>query len=1775
MPIVLWLALALYLICYFWFRRKRKPVKWLVDFLHYGALTVALTSLVALLVTVFVSPRWPESAQIAWTGLETTETSLQVGGNPETAIVGWPNGSFAPSINVKAKGGDLAAIQMSEGSGFVFDESAWRFLNGEALPIDQKNQIGEFVFQVTKTLFGNRRVEIFKGSKNLADFTMESENRAYPLVAFIEKSIARRSSESLWSLVGIGSKSSEDLSQEWFDLQCWAASVRILLTQEGEVRLLRREQSIEEVCAFPCRLTIFWTTLRLPLVIRREKAKLKMEFPPPWRLVSSIPQWFDGEPPSKAESAFAITPTAMAQAKPPAKKKSTPSKNTAPSKGNATAQTDSQADGKRLTLTVTNRLEPNDVAFLMPFGQGNPDPRGKLTLIKRDRAETILQKVEGVQEDDLSDLPPEVLKQRKTEVYGKTSETLIRSGSYAFLFATVHDLPGLKKLIAPALFAFVSFAAGLFLLRPRRQEIERLRDSEWPLETEWLMIYGIALVVWDFLAFRLLLALRYALADPSRLDRHAVTGVVIALTALAVLPGLLLLLCRLRRDYFVRPPEELRKRLKWFALSYLLFLGLAFVVEYGSAPRLWENLPERFAPSLGFWFTGLLLGLLVYFALAIMFIYAPNSQGLPVFRSLLVSPWGFLFENMANRWSRIWQRYINRSQEGLSWRDQLINMAAVLFFVGVYFALVPLLLSATLGLLPIKKFYQEVIAPLMLCWFVVVGWIVLKRLLMSAEGLGSSGKPPWLRVFFWAAVTILPPVFLMPVLISDVGSIMGALSIFITLVLLLLASKPRRLGVAVLTALLFGFALASFAYIEIPSLFGQAESRMLTFREESAIQNRLLFTSAVSDTDLFASPVQKLRNAYQHIWENKAIAHEGGWLGKPFCMAPTDRSQIRQDTLQFDSVFSFYVLSENGIIGGFFLLLLYAMPLIIVLFSARNRFDMGKAVATIIASAFFLEGMIHAAMNLNALPFTGRDLPLLAVKSSSDLLRWTILFLFAAITAFWKYDQTGKEYEVNDDERDTEIDKSSSIISASLKSSLPEERRSYGKALVIILALPLLMIGYVTWKGVAITLDASLEKSFGWDVLLRDVSRIAKSGALKADAKAKILPPDPSQLKTSEDMLIEQEIKRFNALPDEERDRESHIKAGLAEFNNVNNWDSYDKYLQNARGKSFSEAGDLRPSIFRLRRVTELDDTGKVISSEYQVEPNPDFNIRLNFRAGNKKEDVPTLRFRGRQEIIIGPAWAKGRWVMAVNPNAPLPWAANLAAVINEEVVRLDSVKEVERLYGELSLDRELQEAAMNFSGQKGRDLYGSLLAQLSSTPASPKSQPSSKAVKIDERRLPPQVALCVLSLPKGETLALGGWPRSSNNRFWQLQNNEWLPPVSWLENDSPLALRLRYEGDRNFTTIVMGSATKPLWATAVLAIHPNLNQRLMVTGSSQSERSLFGVDITRDDERYPDWQVTPRARWMDFNDYLTFSDNRYHVRVGFLGLAEREGNDIKTDGGANSAQESMDSGKSVWGKFPRFPSLIHFSKQTPSVLANLEQTSLAEHLRRMYAIDVIKGISRHRTSFWTKDESDNLLDTELASPRQDSPTALFRWISPLAPNFELDHLDRPRDYISLLLGGKGNRWANIDFAAAFATCITGKPVIEHVVVNDKKIEPLPDREVFVERSRAVLQGLKQVLKSGTAKEYFSPDTIAFLDSLDVQIYAKTGTLSEDKGTQDTSRIVLAMVKWANTEGGTVRDGLVFSVVGERAQKGTAARWLNEFIAANKEKIRQLLSDGK
>jgi hypothetical protein len=290
------------------------------------------------------------------------------------------------------------------------------------------------------------------------------------------------------------------------------------------------------------------------------------------------------------------------------------------------------------------------------------------------------------------------------------------------------------------------------------------------------------------------------------------------------------------------------------------------------------------------------------------------------------------------------------------------------------------------------------------------------------------------------------------------------------------------------------------------------------------------------------------------------------------------------------------------------------------------------------------------------------------------------------------------------------------------------------------------------------------------------------------------------------------------------------------------------------------------------------------------------------------------------------------------------------------------------------------------------------------------------------------------------------------------------------------------------------------------------------------------------------------------------------------LGLAETDGRGgiaKVPDAVSPSAAESMSRGSTAWRHYPLFPANIEFNQKQPRYMRDLDETPFAHRLHQMFGIGIHGDDVLYRYSFWTGDERDDVPPLKATQP---SPNILLSGISPEPPQFALERLETARAYVSLLLGGEENMWANVDFAGAFATAVGGRPVIPHIVRSAKLTTT---REEFVQVAAKLRPGLHAVVMNseGTACQELrasgASEWLIQLEDRGYKIYGKTGTLAEGENRPSTSRLVLAIVRW---KGNRVERGEVLSLVVERANRtGLAAEWLGEFLIQNSQLLNSFL----
>jgi cell division protein FtsW (lipid II flippase)/cell division protein FtsI/penicillin-binding protein 2 len=1702
-------------------------------------LGAALIPALILWIVIFYSPYWRQKTQIAWTGVKASSVPLSIGGRVEESIIGWPANAEEPQLvfHPPDNATGQTSLDINGGGAFVFDEARKQLVNGEPIAVGESRKFGDYHIRINKLGFSfailTPEVEVLDNQgRSLAGFSLRAER-----TRSLRTLVAGAAMEDLDKLKD--EKAREDAVAAREKLEEWAADIW-LYRGDNNVQVLSRNSSATYKFTGPAVFSLKWPTMSLTFDVSSRRlsdnvVQQQLTFRAPWRLASPLP------------------PAELAGCE----------KATKPKEG-------------QLGLVLESVVRPCDVAFAMPLGGEVGDFREEVTLAADSGK---FSSPDAIDNERPAETPPGVINDRKS--IGTSQLSRVR-GPYAFDFATVRNSPSRTSTSLLIVLALCVFVLGVALTYPRI------------VDTNLRVVYGISLLLWNLLCIRLLLSFRYAL-DPAALDGHAIKGVALAFVGLNVTPGVVLLMARLRADRFdlARTGTE-KKRAMRFALGYLLLLITSALLTWHTAPRLWTGLPDNyyvgisdfFTSRSGFTFLLITSGIVALIALHARFLYfpdGPNSGSKGYLTKIFVSSW-YRIEDHFNERKDFWEDRLTGTFKG-----QLPYFGGgiiLLFLFTGFFLLVRLVL-------PGDKTAQEMSVPLLFLWLALL-WLALRLFFKARKGkpLGWRG---YLMLTFTALAMITVPSILIPVAIGDFGSVVPVLAIVLPLTFLLLVVLPMkaRAGVVLAVVLIFLGGLLLYQNIEglipfhkqivsaLPRPLAQRQvisgspgrlfARLLNYKRGTAAQAFAVTANGIAGGEGLG--YQELLNGNQHTWENRAIAHRGGWLGLGFGKAPNRMSNIRQDTLQYDSVFSFFIVSEYGMIAGVFMMMLYGVPLVLIFIGGRQRFDGGYAIAYLITSMFFLEAVYHMGMNIGAFPMTGRNLPLLSVNSPTDLIRWTILCSIAVTVIFWRYKGGG----VLSDNAQALIEEPGPSSSGGGTAPTPLDLvKPHVKYVLVFFLVPFFFVTAVLYSGWGVIADAENQlKTYNYKEMMDVVSWYLQNGVITyANGRLK---SDPEKLEDPDaKSFFEREIIRFNledSIEKEERFRKDYINALNDNLRNVRTLEQYNNALREFANKKPPQQ---HRNIFHLKVKT--DEEGNVVDTT--VEANKDFNINFSFQDDTLGGDVVKVVYG--QQPIIGPAWIRGRVRAVVSPESKLPWITQLrSAVLSREAHKLWTAEKRELT---LTLDPALHQAALDFVAARGLQLHESSLSlQRPSDPAKPLAYLNN---------LPQRVALSVIDLTNGSTLALGGWPRMTSSRQWVFSSvpvggatkSFWLPTSEWLEREAPRAFVARYGGERNFErALVMGSSTKPIWAAAVLKMYPNLADGLRVRGAGGDENSAFGVTVPG-----KGWHLNSRTSdWVNLTDYLKTSDNRYHVRLGLLGLSSGANGTVMPGGPSSSGDESLAGGTAPWRQYPAFITPIQVTKHSDHLeMGNLGEvpnnalanSELANNLRGMFSIGINRvqrqtkqvGEFGPRRSYWTGNEADDVMGTAVIE------SSVFDAISPQAPDFAFDNLTRPREYISMLFGGGNNLWSNVDLAAAFGSCLLGRPVIAHIV--DTPVKPLKERERLDPAiARKLRPGLNAVGDSqgGTAyNALHSGNALWAIRNAGIRIYAKTGTLKAGEDEIATSRIVLALVKWKNESSGEIEAGLVFSLVAEEARTGTAAYWINDFITQHQSEILRLLHVG-
>ena len=1755
------------------FRHNEESLPTLGNRRHVRPFVVVLLATL-LAIPVVLSPlvsvaEWPRATQVAWTGAEAADRAsgaIAIGGAEHAALIAWPTGSFWPEVRVERSPTGPFRVRTRGGTALVRVNG--EYANGEAVTLGgEPKQVGRFSVALARRGFF-RRPKVLIGRTSVAeplivmDAPSRHPTRARPLDALLASRLndLRRDGKTPLATVHL--------------LESWAASIRVLRPAKGELRLIADHEPWRELAVSaadgPAKIEILWPRRRLVMRLTDDDGAARLSFEPPWTRTTSLP----------------------------------------PFEGNASS------------LTFGRSPAAGENTFLLPLGHAALDFRHHTALQLSPEGSPRFR--------DGADLAPAAprggpgwLRESRPGLLGRALEPnrslsavripLVPNGSARGLLLNVtivRDLPTPRALLLAIGCAWLLLAGFVASIAFGGVQHLRLRD--------FCCIGGIIVAVWSILLVRVLLAVRYLLT-PAALDEVTAKGLAGSLAALVIVPAFIALAVRLwlhhrpgvnGTDGTNRTNGTDATTSQWsgaalVTIAVALALVAGAIVQFVVMPRqILPNLSALFLPSP---FDRILL---VVYGVAALAIAGAVGGGLLGRLSIIWQlPYRVTFEAGRTFW-----RTLSAAEEeppaANPLRRHLVQPLTRVFRALLAPSLKPLVMiwcAVAVAILLLSfvapEYVRQIVAPF---WMIGVPALLLLARPIAAEedalrvldaDAPRTAEPTLADTIATVVVLMFAPVAIMLGVLGDFGSIYTVLAFWFPLALLLLLTPAVRLAATLLIVLVVGIALAYYAllgtYAIAPGMTEHILSRVEVMKHGSSAQEWLLDLEAPSAAAATSVTASNVRNALVHEWEHMALVRKGGWFGLGFNRAPASQSFIRQDTIQYDSVYSFFISGEHGVIGGLMLLAIFAAPAILLLLR-RTRLRAGDLLAIAIAASLLGEAVAHAAMNVSQLWFSGRNLPLLATASNSDVLRWALLLGLACQALLWA---SGLRADSFDTVSDTAITRRSifdpafghagrrlsaravtfGVIGIGLIVALITKDFAWlAFALAVPLAiawrtrelawlalLPVLLVTVLVVRGSVRAVRSGEFDVLTWSRLLRRVDELRDAGMLRFDEKnARILFRGDDQKFTdrpSGTTLLEAEVLRFNALPARMRMDGGRESLPSNFFEGVYEPGAYYARMFELWQRETERAARTRPSVFTIRRVE--NDAEGASEVTHEITGNPDYNIVHSFSDALTENAVQPISAAGRRgpTLLLGRAWAMGRWVYAPTREARrlgLGWVESFGdALLRVPEARRTRIRN-------LTIDADLQSVTQSTVESAGRELYSGLIAAGAPT------------------ALPPRVALTVMRGTTGEVLAMSSWPLAAAADNWSSRQvshggRTWVerhPPFSWLTSTAPRALASRHSVDHNFAAIEMGSAAKPFWATAALTVHPQLDKQLWVrNGECDSvvnrrcyEREMFGAELGKG------WQVSTLARWVDFSTYLAASDNRYHTRLGFLALARAEENAIADDGRgrAASGRESL-SGRGVpWERYPALPDGMAHTRDKPKAIAKLHEQKLAMMMRDLFGVRTgsapPEGDQRnYQVSFWSGDETDDLRASQALEP--------LAIVSPEAVDLRLNRVTNTREYVAVLLGGGSSRWSNLTAASAFSSWALQRPVVAHAVAGVQETKALASRVAAYDDDSAAAAaklrpGLRRVIDEGTAigiRSRVQP----FRQRYDV--YAKTGTLATLDPDRPTSRILLVII--ARDDAGKATNAITLSFVAERASSGFATAQIGQFIDNHRAELLRLL----
>ena len=948
---------------------------------------------------------------------------------------------------------------------------------------------------------------------------------------------------------------------------------------------------------------------------------------------------------------------------------------------------------------------------------------------------------------------------------------------------------------------------------------------------------------------------------------------------------------------------------------------------------------------------------------------------------------------------------------------------------------------------------------------------------------------------------------------------------------------------------------------------------------------------------------RRILGVHEHFWTMFHFAARGN-TGEGYGRAPVERVPFANGIAQSDNVYSLYILSEHGGFGGIAVISIYLLLAFLLIFILTQHFAsdlfptllLGAVAMTILFTALY-----HAAGNVGAVPFTGKNLPLLSLNSNSDIVLWGILLALAFAVIGGEIDLAGNNQGI--------------------LPSFQGSGNALNKWLAVIAVFFVALYGFVAAKSWMAGRDQLHRGDYDLAQFVETAKDYIRNGVISLDSQTQTIKPlTAAAAGLGAQQYFSLLINQFNAAKREDKTngryffmvRDLNVEEDLygatqpgtqSRVTILSVDENYFRHPSPFASKVFWQGG--------LRSADSLDQQDYLSGEGLLLIPRHHLDLDQPFPGPHDEKEISTLALQAQSAVsqassrrfkVFNEAKSFLFDFYSLEGDTVLEPRASGVFVNGQECknkTRLEpgdivAVQEIGHrprtltffyqkdtssllagyrwingregfVYPQgtaFSLARPIAEAVnshisqinqknpttaqdliwrqltLSIDAELNNRLYEELVAE-GLGQKNDKRNVSGLWDEINRRQdLAPRISATVMNPQSGEVLALAIWP--ANNPASQSAEQDKNNPRAYgnlLRRRDPEA-RL-YLLNHNLDRHVLGSATKPFIAGAAATAFPEL-LTLQVEDNKDEYDHVFGLPTT------PPWKGNGKGP-VSFADFLIHSNNLYEVMIGFLGLAGTDAN-AQMQFTSIPVPEDYYINNHVYHTRPDFTDT--FNPANGAAL-NLDKSHLAVKLKELFDLQVSGPDQTRDAGVWAKAVEMNLLPEEGSS---------FNLIAPETSNLALNQIRDARSFAGITLGGNTNRWNNVKSAEAFSRLVTGKQVAATFVKLERQPE-FPLLNGFANIRLPLLEALEGVVtKEGTAKalkpavERINSYAQAPAGSR-FTIFAKTGTLEgQFKSGRNDSNIILAAGFWNDTTH-TLTNGVVISIYIEKGNlKGDSGR---------------------